>query len=131
MIKYVESGETYYRNAGRTKRTGFEAMVVGELGDGLRLTAAYTFSRARFVEYVPETGPNEDKNLVGNQVPGIPENTFYAELLYAHANGFFFSIEGRGVGSFYADDANTVKTEAYGALDFRLGWKGHWGRWRV
>jgi iron complex outermembrane receptor protein len=35
------------------------------------------------------------------------------------------------VGSFYANDANTERTEAYGALDFRMGWKGTWGGWQL
>ena len=128
LIPYEDAlGETYYRNAGRTERTGFEAMLIAEIYEGLKFTASYTFSKARFTDYVLGSG----ENLVGNQVPGVPENTFYAELLYLHPTGFFAAVEGRAVGEFYADDANAVRTEAYGVLDFRMGWKGDWGRWRL
>jgi iron complex outermembrane receptor protein len=119
--------ETFYRNAGQTERAGLEVMLEAQLSAGFQLTTAYTFSRAEFTDYVIDGGAN----LAGNLVPGVPENTFYVELLYMHPRGFFVSLEGRGVGSFYANDANTERTEAYGALDFRMGWKGNWGGWQL
>jgi len=120
--------ETYYRNAGRTERTGFEAMVSAELFEGIQATASYTHSRAKFTDFfVKESG----ESFTGNRVPGVPENSFYAEILYIHPTGFFASLEGRVIGEFYADDANSVVTEAYGVLDLRLGWKAEWGKWRL
>jgi len=128
LIPYEDVfNETYYRNAGRTERTGFEAMVVAQLSDGLKFSTAYTFSRARFTDYVLDGGTN----LAGNRIPGVPESSFYAELLYQHSEGFFVAFEGRAVGGFYADDANEVRTEVYGVLDFRMGWKAEWGLWTL
>ena len=127
LIPYEIADETYFRNAGRTERTGFEAMLTAQLWDGVELTTSYTYSSAEFTDYVLENGAN----LVGNKLPGVPENTFYAELLYLHPSGFFAGMEARAVGAFYANDANTVRTEAYGTLDFRMGWKVAWGAWRI
>jgi len=130
LIPYEIGNETFFRNAGQTKRFGLEVMLMAELFDGLRLTTSYSFSRAEFTNYVI---PIDDTptNLAGNRVPGVPENTFYAELLYIRPDGLFAALEGRVAGAFYADDSNSVRTEAYGVLDFRVGWKGELGRWRV
>jgi iron complex outermembrane receptor protein len=127
LISYEIADETYFRNAGRTERTGFEAMVQAEVIDGVHLTTSYTYSRAEFTDYVLESG----ENLAGNQVPGVPENSFYAELRYMHPEGFFAALEGRVVGAFYADDRNSVRTERYGVLDLRAGWKLERGQWRL
>lgn len=127
LISYEIADETYFRNAGRTERTGFEAMVQAEIVDGVHLTTSYAYSRAEFTDYVLESG----ENLAGNQVPGVPENSFYAELRYMHPEGFFAALEGRVVGAFYADDRNSVRTERYGVLDFRAGWKLEKGQWRL
>jgi iron complex outermembrane receptor protein len=35
------------------------------------------------------------------------------------------------VGAFYADDRNSVRTERYGVLDLRAGWKLERGQWRL
>jgi iron complex outermembrane recepter protein len=127
LIPYEIADETYYRNAGRTERTGFEAMLIIELLDGVQFTAAYTYTSAEFTDYILDGGAN----LTGNQVPGVPENTFYGELLYMHSSGFFAALEVRGIGAFYANDTNAVRTEAYGVLDYRMGWKAEWGAWRL
>ncbi len=128
LIAYEKGGETYYRNAGRSERTGFEAMVSAELFEGVQATASYTYTRAKFTDFfVKESG----ESFTGNRVPGVPENSFYAEILYVHPTGFFASLEGRVIGEFYADNANSVVTEAYGVLDLRLGWKAEWGKWRL
>ncbi len=119
-------GETYFRNAGRTKRRGVEAMLEYEFIPGLIASAAYTYSSAEFVDYVVS-----GQDLKGKQIPGVPEQHLYAELRYIHSSGFFAALEGRYVGAFWADDANTVQTDAYGLLDLRLGWRGEIGSWKL
>src|SRR5690242_17914869 len=45
------NGRTYYRNAGRTRRTGFELTAGTEFGP-LSLNAAYTYSHFRFRDFL-------------------------------------------------------------------------------
>ena len=101
-------------------------MVEYEFMPGLIATAAYTYSEAEFTDYVVD-GENYD----GNQVPGVPKQHLYAELRYIHDSGVFAALEGRYIGAFWANDANTVQSDSYGLLDLRAGWRTEIGSWRL
>lgn len=122
----VPGGETYFRNAGSTRRHGVEAMLEYEFVEGLIATASYTYSLAEFNDYTVG-----GESLDGNQVPGVPEQHFYAQLRYLHSSGFFAALEGRYIGSFWANDVNTVQTDSYGVLDLRTGWQIDLGSWKL
>jgi len=127
IVKYeLANGQEYYGNAGKTKRHGVEAMLEYEFSPGLIGSAAYTYTEAEYTDYT-----SKGTNFSGNQVPGVPEQHLYAELRYVHSTGFFAALEGRYVGAFSANDANTVETESYGLLDLRAGWRGEIGSWQL
>jgi len=119
-------GQEYFRNAGKTRRHGVEAMLEYEFLPGLIATASYTYSHAEFRNYVVGA---DDRS--GKEVPGFPEQHAYAELRYVHSSGLYAALEGRYVGEFWADDANTVHSDSYALLDARAGWRGNVGAWRV
>ncbi|MDP6242252.1 MAG: TonB-dependent receptor [Myxococcota bacterium] len=128
ILKFDVEGEDFYRNAGRSDRTGVELGAYWQPIEPILATAAYTFSKSSFIDHQSSNG---SENFNGNQVPGVPEHLLYLALQYNHPGGLFLSLEGRYVGSFYADDANQVKTDPYGVLDVRAGWRMEFGAWRV
>ncbi len=58
---------TFYRNAGASTRKGVEAVVWVRLHDLARVQGSYSYTKARFEEYVLRTG----ENLAGKRVPGV------------------------------------------------------------
>lgn len=127
IVQYeLADGQEYYGNAGKTKRHGVEAMVEYEFVPGLIASAAYTYTKAEYTDY-----NSRGSDFSGNQVPGVPEQHLYAQLRYIHSTGLFAALEGRYIGAFFANDANTVETESYGLLDFRVGWRAEIGAWQL
>ena len=60
-------------------------------------------------------------NFDGKILPGIPKTNTQIELRYAHAKGFFASVQGRNVSRVYANDGNTALADGYSVLNLRLG----------
>jgi len=116
-----------YRNAGQSTRTGVEFGLAWRPIEPITASVAYTFSASEFVQHSAENGDN----FAGNQVPGVPEQFLYLALQYDHPWGLFASIEGRYVGAYYADDANTIETQSYGVIDLRTGWRIELGRFEL
>jgi len=115
------SGQSFFENAGSSKRDGVEAALSMELAPGLAGTATYTWSDFVFDEFRGLDGQNYD----GNRIPGIPEQLFNIDLSWSHDSGFFASWDALYVGSFFADNANEVKTEDYLVSNLRAGFR--WG----
>ncbi|MFC1797431.1 TonB-dependent receptor family protein [Pseudomonadota bacterium] len=115
------SGQSFFENAGSSTRDGVEAALSMELAPGLTGTATYTWSDFVFDEFRGADGQNYD----GNRIPGIPEQLFNIDLSWSHDSGFFASWDALYVGSFFADNANEVKTEDYLVSNLRAGFR--WG----
>ncbi|MBW2698566.1 MAG: TonB-dependent receptor [Deltaproteobacteria bacterium] len=118
-------GDTFFRNAAKTWRTGIETGLTWEIANGLTARAAYTFTTAEFDRASDLLG----NSLAGNQIPGVPEQLLSIDLAWRHRLGFFAGIQGRYVGTFYANDANTVEADSYGVVDLRAGWEIEIGSW--
>lgn len=119
-------GREFYSNAGESRRQGVEAALATDLGAGWSLGLNYTWSDFRYRDF--ESG-NQD--LSGKRIPGIPEHTAALRVDYQHPSGFFAGWRTRLVGSFYADDANGEKIDAYSVSDLRLGYTHQAGNWTV
>lgn len=119
-------GRDYYRNAGKSQRIGIEAALQAELFSGLTADFSYTWSDFEYDDY---DAPNGD--FGGNQLPGIPEHFGNIQINYKHESGVFLRWNTRFTGSFYADDANAEKVDAYSVSDFRLGMKRTLGAWEI
>jgi iron complex outermembrane receptor protein len=104
----------FFENAD-TDRQGAEVAAVVDVFEGLTLTAAYTYSDIEFDDF--PGNPQFD----GNKVPLIPEQQFYAELMYRHDSGFYLGWDILWVDEFFADNANTVTSPAYYVSNLRMG----------
>jgi iron complex outermembrane receptor protein len=119
------SGQSFYRNAGRSTHDGLEASLVLELAPGLTGSAAYTWSDFRFNEFREPGGAIYD----GNRIPGIPEHLFNIALDWTHATGLYAGWDLLYAGRFYADNANSVATGDYLVSNLRAGFRWESGRW--
>ncbi len=108
--------QTFYRNAGRSHRTGAEAAATVSLRQDLALRVAYTWLRARFDDYTPM-----EMDFAGNAVPGIAPHQLDASLRWRHERGPFASVETSYLRRMYADDANTALALAPSHVLVELG----------
>jgi len=123
-------GRTDFKNAGRTRRDGFEASVEAKWGGGFEAYAAYTNLNARFVEDFTSGSPPATIPS-GRKLPGVPDQTFYAEAVWRHAaSGFHAGMELHHVGKVYVDEANSDSAAAYTIGSLRAGFEQQSNRWR-
>ncbi len=115
------NGRTYYRNAGKTRRRGFEAAVQTDV-DAFTLAASYTFSHFRFRDYGAGS-----VSFAGNTIPGIPAQQVQASATY-HYRTLFATVEGLGKSKQYVDDANSAQAAGYGIMNLRAGGTALFGR---
>jgi len=121
-----QPGRDFYRNAGKSERTGIEAALQMELLPDLTANLSYTWSDFTYEDFDSSSG-----NLSGNYLPGIPEHVGNVQIRYRKDSGLFFQWNTRYTGSFYANDANTESIDTYTVTDLRLGVERAFGEWTV
>lgn len=116
-------GNCNVSNADKTVHQGLELgfaaaiwkslLVSGSDPDRLWLQTAYTFNDFYF---------DGDRDFGNNELPGAPRHFLRAELLYKHPSGIYVGPNVEWVPqAYYVDSANTLTTEAYALLGFKLG----------
>jgi iron complex outermembrane recepter protein len=118
------TGRTFFQNAGQSTRQGIEAALSAELAENLSLSLAYSRITAEFDTFITAT-----QSFDGNDVPGVPDDQFYAELSYRHPRGWFGVLDMLYVSDFFADNANAVTADGYTVASLRLGYEGQLGSW--
>ena len=122
-------GRNTFVNADLTRREGVElATSISMLEAALTLDLAYTYTRARFEQFVNFAGVD----LAGNQIPGVPENSAYVQLNWRHApSGFTTGIEARWADEVFADDLNTAVADSYVVANWHAGFRQDLTSWRL
>ncbi len=112
-------------NAGATSHRGVEFSASYRLMErnnpeaaNLTLAVNSTLSWNRFREFF-----DNDIDLSGNYLPGIPSSAVNAGLYRHSAKGLNFAVTFQQVGSMYLDDGNSGKTESYNLLNAKIIYK--------
>ena len=109
-------GRSTFRNAGSTTRRGVEISYAGRFGESFRVNAALTALRAKFDN--------------GNRLPGTPERSAFAELVYAprvRLEGFHAAVEVVHAGRIFVDDANDDSAPPATVVNLRTGFRQRLG----
>ena len=114
-------GSCTVTNADRTVHQGIElgfgAAVLRALAtpdDRIWVNVAYTYNDFFF---------DNDPVFRNNRLPGAPPHYFRGEVLYKHPSGFYAGPNVEWVPqSYFVDNANTLTTEPYALLNFRVGY---------
>lgn len=117
-------GREFYRNAARSDRQGLELSAVASLGKRWSLSAQLTVSNFTYARY-----SRDGLDLAGKRLPGIPREFAAVALRHQGEKGFWAHLEGRFVGSLFADDANDTALAQYFVADLKGGWRGTAGKW--
>lgn len=108
------NGRRYFRNAGRTRRTGVEAGGHAAYR-ALTLQATYAYSRFRFDSY-----KNGNANYDGNLIPGVPRHRAQVALKVSGLRSFAV-VETETAGKLFLDDANSAVGPGYTVATMRFG----------
>lgn len=115
----------FFENAGESTRNGLEVLLSAGPLQGLEASLAYTYSNFTFDKFTDDNGNVYD----GNKIPGNPDHLIHGEVAYHHDSGIYGIVDALYVGSFYVDNANSEKNDAYTVANLRLGYRGYSGRW--
>jgi iron complex outermembrane recepter protein len=114
--------ETFYDNAGDTRRYGLEASVRWITLRRLTLSGAYTYSHFTYTKYDSLMYPG---NQVGHFLPNAPAHQFYGDALMALPRHFSLGVNTQIFSHAFIDPINDVWIGTYGLLNARLskGWQ--------
>jgi iron complex outermembrane receptor protein len=119
------NGISYTENARPTVHEGVEASLDATLwkDQGSELTLRQSYAWGHF--YFAQQGP-EQKVL-----PGLPKQTYQAELTFNHASGLYVSANVQAVDSYPVDFANAGTAPAYALAGASIGYVEPHKKWRV
>jgi iron complex outermembrane receptor protein len=119
-------GGRFYFTAGKVRRRGVEAGASFQVPGGLELRGNTSYSRNRYVEYVVDSvhygKPGAFASYAGNHVAGVPNSSYAASVARSLGAALPLRLElgVRGVGEYFADDANRVQVPAYHTFGFTV-----------
>jgi len=130
IVQYQEvGGRAYFRNVGKTHNDGIELGLTATPIRGLRVFGSYTFASYVFTDYKVLSTAGVD-TLDGNRLPGVPRHFARVGLRAEPGWGLAVDVDQTMSSFIYADDANTVKVDGWGAgvTNVRVSWDGDLGR---
>jgi iron complex outermembrane receptor protein len=130
VVATSTGGRTTFKNASHTRRDGAEVGWQGRLGLGFEAAVALSWIDATFTDSFTSGTPPVPVRA-GNRLPGVPAQSFYAELVWRHPQtGFHAGVELRHNGRVFVDDANSQSAPPYTIGNVRFGFEQRSRRWR-
>jgi iron complex outermembrane receptor protein len=124
VVRTNAGGRSSFANAAATRRRGVEASVGWQPATALTLYASFAAVRAEFAEpfLTCTAAPCTQPTIVvpaGNQLPGVPEHTAYAEAKY-RLGQTDITLEMRAQSELPVDDRNTDAAAGYTAFNLAV-----------
>lgn len=106
---------------GEVEANGVELEFRAKPFQGFDLIAGFGYTNAEFTRY---TNPFTGQNFNGNRPTYSPEYTYNLALQYRSPGGIFSRVELQGLGTYFFNDANTVKQDPFALVNTRIGYEG-------
>lgn len=131
VVASSTGGNSTFKNAPGTMRTGWELSGSTLLTPHVRATLAASMVNARFSQSFT-SGANTVAS--GNKIPGIPQSFVFSEVLWSHlkldsgkkasALGSQAGVEFTQAGRLFANDVNTASADGYATFNLKAshGW---------
>ncbi|MDO9003513.1 MAG: TonB-dependent receptor [Aquabacterium sp.] len=117
-------GRSTFKNVGRTERQGAEAALQWQLAQRWSMYSSLAWLRAQYRD-------SSSSIVAGRDLPGVPQQTAFAELQWRPADGWQTALEVRHSGRIWANDSNTESADGYTVWALRAGWTQAFGGWRL
>lgn len=114
--------ETFYGNAGESRRYGFETEMKWLPVRRVTVTGTYTYSNFVYTKYTSLTYPG---NLTGNDLPNSPRQQAFVETSYEFARSWFLGASAVAYSRAFIDPTNKTWIDTYGLLNARLSKTWH------
>jgi iron complex outermembrane receptor protein len=128
-------GRATFQNASDTKRRGVELSLDTSFAENLSAYLSYAYLDAKFQQdftYRPSNAPTTVTVPAGNQLPGVPRATAYAELTWRRGEpGFSAAMEAIYRDKIFANDTNTEAAGRYTVVNVRAGYSHKAGGWEL
>lgn len=129
VVSYsITPGQSESRNAGKTLHEGLELGMQWRLSDEWQVAVSAARSHHEFREY--SVSPTLD--YAGNDMPAAPEWLGNTELRWTPRGlpGFSAALEWVHMGSYWLDNANTVRYDGHDLANLRLAYQiAQWEFW--
>jgi iron complex outermembrane receptor protein len=109
-------GRSFFRNAGSGTHRGVELGLIVRPAAWAQLRGGYTYTDARFDEYVTAGG-----DFGGNRLPGVAPRRAELGVTLTGPAGLFAGVEGRYTSRLPVNDANSFHSPESTVVDARAG----------
>lgn len=120
-------GRTFYSNVGKSSRKGIESLLSWSVKPNLTVDASYTYSDFSFDSFVDKNS----KDFSGSKLPGLPESFAYFGIRFENESGLNMNFNLNYSGDLFANNANSVKVQAYTVSNFRLSYNINKRNWKI
>jgi len=110
--------ETFYRNAGASRRFGVESYVMWIPTPETKLQVAYTWSYFRYTNRTSAYG-----DVRGNRLPNSPDHQLYADGQLALTNSVTLGVSAELLGKWYVDPGNATSVDGYTLVHARAAYR--------
>ncbi|MGP9832343.1 TonB-dependent receptor family protein [Marinobacter sp. NSM] len=117
ILPFNVGDQTFYENAGETRRQGLELGIDWDISYAWRVTSALTLADYELRDFTDEQGNSAN----GNEIPGLPSTLWVNELKWRGLGGRFAALESQYIGDFYAENSNQTKVSDVWLLGLRVG----------
>ncbi len=118
------NGRSSYKNAGRTKRYGFETAWNGTIKDALKASLAYTYLNATY--------RNSTSSFAsGNDLPGVAKQAAYAGIEWAPEQGWQAGADIHYLDKIYVNDQNNDYAPSHAVTGIHAGYVWQLPSWTI
>jgi len=110
--------ETFYRNAGSSRRFGLESAVSWAPASPLLLQVAYTWSSFKYTNTASAYG-----DVRGHWLPNSPEHDLTADGQYAPTRNLTLGLSAQLLSAWYVDPSNAAKVDGYALMHARIAYR--------
>ena len=110
--------ETFYRNAGATRRFGVESYLMWLPTPETKLQVAYTWSYFRYTNTTSAYG-----DVRGHRLPNSPDHQLYADGQLALTGDLTLGVSAELLDKWYVDPSNATSVDGYTLLHARLAYR--------
>jgi len=110
--------ETFYRNAGSTRRYGVEASAAWAPVAEALVQVAYTWSNFKYTNSQSAYG-----NVYGHWLPNSPDHQLSADAQYTVAGALTVGVSTEMLSKWYVDAGNSTTVDGYALLNARLAYR--------
>jgi iron complex outermembrane receptor protein len=130
VVASSSGGNSTYKNAPGTSRSGAELSAVAQLTPHVRVSLAANWIDATYSQAFSSGTSNV---ALGNRIPGVPQSFLFSELLWSQQSsnasgkkprpqGAQAGLELTQTGRLYANDSNTASAPGYTTLNAKVGY---------